>query len=163
MTNGLSAKEFLQHLNSNSLSQPITLMGMVQKKDESSLLFAESTNSETWIKIPAKFIEHVEYIDKVTVGENNYAGVKISLKTPDEKNEEATMYARLFSGRKVSTSCNCGHSASNILRTRNTNPHQNDSNKVCIDWPVIVCTEEPSPIGGYMNRVCHVEVGKFCW
>jgi len=68
MTNSFNSNEFIQHLNGNILALPIVLLGMVQKKDEFSLQFTGSTYRDSWIRIPAIYIESIEYIDKVNIG-----------------------------------------------------------------------------------------------
>jgi hypothetical protein len=79
----ISIKDFVEKLNTGSITQPSKLLGLVKKSDkESEIQFAFKHDMTNWISIPTSLIESVSIIKNISGSDSRMVLAKVHLKEP---------------------------------------------------------------------------------
>ena len=93
----ITAKEFVEKMNSGNLQMPLKLWGLVKRSEKASeLMFSFKTEPKHWIKIPESMIDSVCLVKNITCKDEPKAIVKLHLKMPTD--EQGKILYSLLSG-----------------------------------------------------------------
>jgi hypothetical protein len=144
-----SPEEFLDKLQSDDLSLPLRLTGMVKQveDDDTAILFAPGRNCANWVTIPLDVIENVEVVEIVTCKDHTHPLVNIQFKKPGS--EEALVFSSL--ARSLNQ---LAGSSPPVVRSSVPIPHWGSRYRPMSTFDeVILSPNEPGIASPYLERV----------
>ena len=103
----MTAKEFFEKLNADTLKPSFALKGMVKKSDKADELLFTAHGGAQWLRIPVGMVESVYVLSHVTTGDSAHTLVKLKMKAPTS-DEGKMLYELLSQGGHGGGHCQCG-------------------------------------------------------
>lgn len=99
----LAPAEFIEKMKSGSLSEQVTLVGMVDqdKSSEQTIRFVPGTVCQGWVDIPISLIEHISFLGNSTCQDHSHPIVEITFK--DSASDESRVFTKLLMTLKQKT------------------------------------------------------------
>lgn len=92
----LAPAEFIEKMKSASLSEQVTLVGMVDQdnSNEQTIRFVPGIVCQGWVDVPASLIEHIVFLGNNPCRDHSHPKVEIAFK--DSASDEGRVFAKLL-------------------------------------------------------------------